>query len=312
MSASVENDLALVIQLLSRRVQPVSENAFQRLLHGRGGNISALCEWHIDQIGAVLLIVAYQNVGWETAWLQALSQWAQGQGLRAVWIQRRYVALAPISVFWGEPTHLPSDMRVTEDGLNYELRFANQNIGLFPDMLAGRRWVRDHCAGVRVLNLFAYTCGFSVAAVAGGAAKVVNIDMSKSSLAWGRRNHELNGHDKTRVQYFGHNVMKSFGRIERLAPFDLIIVDPPSFQRGHFEAPKDYRRLLKRLPDWLIPAGRAMCCLNDPLLSQGRFFAEIIEPSGLSIVEILSAEAGSVAKGQTQALKTVITQKARL
>ena len=50
-------------------------------------------------------------------------------------------------------------------------------------MRYGRRWVRQQAAGKRVLNLFAYTCGFSVAAIAGGAQQVVNLDMAKAALS---------------------------------------------------------------------------------------------------------------------------------
>lgn len=57
-------------------------------------------------------------------------------------------------------------------------------------------------AGLRVLNLFAYTCGFSVAAIAGGAARVVNLDMSRPALSRGRDNHRLNGHDLAQVSFW--------------------------------------------------------------------------------------------------------------
>ncbi len=308
MSADRAEDLRVVQRVLLSRLQHAASKPYLRLLHGRGGDIAAVREWHIDQLGDVLLVVAHRQQTWEAQWLDELTAWARAQGLTGLWIQRRYVALAPISVVWGDATRLNEPMLITEEGLTYELRFANQNIGLFPDMLRGRCWVREHAENARILNLFAYTCGFSVAAVAGGAQGVINMDMSKASLAWGRRNHELNHHDKTRVQYLGHNVMKSFGRIERLAPFDLIIIDPPSFQRGHFEAPRDYKRLLRRLPGWLTPEGegRVMCCLNDPLLSEQQFMADILQPAGLSAIEVLPTRAGSVSADQTQALKIVI------
>ncbi|MBP8271486.1 MAG: class I SAM-dependent methyltransferase, partial [Sphaerotilus sp.] len=49
-------------------------------------------------------------------------------------------------------------------------------------------------------------------------------------------------------------------------PYDLVIVDPPSYQKGSFVAGKDYARLLRRLPDLLAPGGHALLCLNAPEL----------------------------------------------
>ena len=56
-----------------------------------------------------------------------------------------------------------------------------------------RARVRAWAAGKRVLNCFAYTCGFGVAATAGGATRVLNLDLSKSALEWGKANYRANG-----------------------------------------------------------------------------------------------------------------------
>lgn len=152
-----------------------------------------------------------------------------------------------------------------EDGLAYRLDLMrNQNIGLFLDMRHGRRWVREVAAGRRVLNLFAYTCGFSVAAIAGGAEAVVNLDMARAALARGRDNHRLNGHDLGRVSFLGHELFKSWGRLKREGPYGLVIIDPPSFQRGSFELDRDYRKILRRVPELLAPGARVLACVNDP------------------------------------------------
>ena len=64
--------------------------------------------------------------------------------------------------------------------------------GLFLDMANGRRWLQDNSKGKYVLNLFCYTCAFSVAALRGGAEEVVNIDKVKGVIKIGQRNHDLN------------------------------------------------------------------------------------------------------------------------
>ena len=122
--------------------------------------------------------------------------------------------------------------------------------------------------GARVLNLFAYTCAFSVAALQGGAAHVVNIDMARGAIATGQQNHQLNGLHGGAV-FLAHDIFHSWGKITRAGPYELVIVDPPSYQKGSFVATKDYARLLRRLPDLLSDGGHALLCLNAPELSMG-------------------------------------------
>lgn len=66
----------------------------------------------------------------------------------------------------------------------------------------------------KVLNLFAYTCAFSVAALKGGADEVVNMDMSKGALAIGKQNHLLNGLTAG-ARFLGHDIFKSWGKLKK-------------------------------------------------------------------------------------------------
>jgi 23S rRNA (cytosine1962-C5)-methyltransferase len=161
---------------------------------------------------------------------------------------------------------------VTENGSLFRVHLLKgQNHGLFLDMAEGRRWVRAHCAahpGLKVLNLFAYTCAFSVVALQAGARQVVNLDMSQGALAIGQQNHALNGLADG-AAFLAHDLFKSWGKITRAGPYGLVIVDPPSFQKGSFVATKDYARLMRRLPDLLAPGGHALLCLNAPELETG-------------------------------------------
>jgi 23S rRNA (cytosine1962-C5)-methyltransferase len=117
----------------------------------------------------------------------------------------------------------------------------------------------------KVLNLFSYTCAFSVVALQAGARHVLNVDMSQGALAVGQQNHQLNNVGAG-ASFMGHDIFKTWGKITRGGPYDLIIVDPPSFQRGSFVASKDYARLMRRLPDLLEVSGHALLCLNAPEL----------------------------------------------
>ena len=122
-------------------------------------------------------------------------------------------------------------------------------------------------AGKRVLNLFAYTCSFSVAALDGGATHVVNVDMSRSALDWGRENHRLNGQDLRLVSMLPHNLFKSWWKIRQLGPYGVVIIDPPTRQRGSFVAEKQYGQVLKRLPEFAAPGAEVIACLNSPFLN---------------------------------------------
>ena len=161
---------------------------------------------------------------------------------------------------WGAPREA---LDVQERGLRYRVHPGlHRNAGLFLDAAPARAWLRETAAGLRVLNLFAYTCSFSVAALAGGARDVVNLDMAAGALAIGRHNHRLNA--LAGATFLSHELFRSWGALRRRGPFDLVVVDPPSFQRGSFEADRHWPRLLGRLPGLLSGSGRVLVCLNSP------------------------------------------------
>jgi 23S rRNA (cytosine1962-C5)-methyltransferase len=180
-------------------------------------------------------------------------------------LQHRYQPDSCTEALYGA---IPDEWILTEGGLRYRVDFGKkQNTGLFLDMRYGRDWVRANASGKRVLNLFAYTCGFSVAAIEGGAEFVVNLDMSRAALSRGRDNHRLNGHDLNKVSFLGHELFKSWGKVKSGGPYDLVIIDPPSFQKGSFVLTKDYQRVLRKLPELLSAQGTVLACMNDPALS---------------------------------------------
>ncbi len=244
----------------------------RRLFHGRGQRWEGLEQITCDWLQGQLVINLFKEV--EDDFLHALEQGLQTLSQSSLWQQRngscillqhRYAEGAPSQVLWGE---LDAKPIVVESGLKYQLDIGrNQNFGLFLDMRLGRDWVREHARHKTVLNLFAYTCGFSVAAIAGGADKVVNVDMAKGSLSKGRENHLANEHNLNKVSFLGHDIFKSWGKIKKSGPYDLIIIDPPSFQKGSFALTKDYQRILRRLPELLNENGEVLACVNSPMVS---------------------------------------------
>ncbi|WP_201485339.1 class I SAM-dependent methyltransferase [Pseudomonas sp. OF001] len=241
----------------------------RRLFHGRGRRWPGLEHVTVDWLQGVLLVSLFREP--ETDGLQALTAMLLELAGSAAWrhsgahhllLQHRYLADSRMDWLLGAELE---EWLIDEDGLRYKLDLGRkQNNGLFLDMRYGRRWVREQAAGQRVLNLFAYTCGFSVAAIAGGAAQVVNLDMARAALSRGRDNHRLNGHDLAQVEFLGHELFKSWGKVRRYGPYDLIIIDPPSFQKGSFALTSDYRKILRRLPELLSEGGTVLACVNDP------------------------------------------------
>jgi 23S rRNA (cytosine1962-C5)-methyltransferase len=138
------------------------------------------------------------------------------------------VGEARTEALYGE---VPAPFVVREHGFLLEVDLAyGQKTGLFLDHRDNRRYVREHAAGRRVLNLFSYTGAFSVAAALGGAAQVISVDSAAPASAAARRNFELNGIDPSQHGFASED---AFEYLERAAGegrrFDLVIADPPSF-----------------------------------------------------------------------------------
>ncbi len=251
----------------------------QRLFHGRGGLHPGGEHLALDWFAPVLLLTAFAPVAADDAALlcSALqSRWQHrrpGEPFNLV-LQQRHGGRSDTQVLAGS---VPEPHTVQEDESRYGVHLLRgQNHGLFLDMAEGRRWVRLHISAraqpgapphsrPRVLNLFAYTCAFSVVALQAGARQVVNLDMSRGALASGQQNHALNGITNG-AAFLAHDLFTSWGKVTRSGPYDLVIVDPPSYQKGSFVATKDYPRLMRRLPGLLAPGGHALLCLNAPEL----------------------------------------------
>ena len=240
-----------------------------RVFHGRGGLHPGSEHWALDVYPPVVLLTSYQPVGDDDlAAVQAalVERWADihpGEPLNLVF-QHRDEVRADTRLLCGS---VPEPHVVTEAGARFKVHLLRGfNHGLFLDMAAGRRWVHDFAAarpGCKVLNLFAYTCAFSVVALQGGAGQVSNMDMASGALGIGKQNHQLNGLTQG-AGFWPHDVFSSWGKLTRGGPYDLVIADPPSYQKGSFVAEKDYVRLMRRLPDLLAPGGHALLCLNSP------------------------------------------------
>jgi 23S rRNA (cytosine1962-C5)-methyltransferase len=257
----------VTIQELQNHLQTNSQNAneeFQRLFHGRGGLFPEWKHLTIDSIDEILSVAFYAEHENENELIAMLQAFVNASRYKTLVVQRRYLKGAPSEVLSGT---LPENLFIIENGMKIKLNLlSNQNSGYFPDMKIGREFVKENAKDKSVLNLFSYTCAFSVAAKLGGAYSVINVDMSKGALSTGKANHALNAIEPRGVSYLPYNILKSFSTLKRKGPYDLIIIDPPSFQRGSFEATKDYEKIIKRLEELAADDCTLLSCLNSPEL----------------------------------------------
>lgn len=142
------------------------------------------------------------------------------------------------------------------------------NFGLFLDQRERRQWVKNHSQNKRVLNLFSFSCGFSVAAALGGATEVVSVDVSKKYLEWGRENFSLNNIDPQAHKFYDMDSLDYLSYAKKKSmKFDIIICDPPSFSRHKkskkvFKIDKDALMLLTACRDVLSEDGVLLFSTN--------------------------------------------------
>lgn len=282
---------------------------FKRVFHGRGNFYDDFNYLVVDSIDDILLVTFFEKIDEkiETNLVKIFDEIYATKGFKSLIIQRRYLKENVNEAFRGK---LPQNAIARENALKYNLNFSNQNIGIFPDMKKGREFIQSICKDKNVLNLFSYTCAFSVAAISSDASKVVNVDMSKSALTIGRENHRLNNLDTKKVKFLPYNILKSWSRIKKEGPYDIIIIDPPSFQKGSFAATKDYEKIIKRLDELACEKCVVLACLNAPELDS-EFIKNIFNQQAQSFkfVKKLYNQEEFVTDNEERSLKNLVFEK---
>jgi len=156
---------------------------------------------------------------------------------------------------WTFARDLPESWVVEIEKIRFKLAFTDfGHLGIFPEQRAAWNWIRNSVQPeARVLNLFAYSGGSTLAAAQGGA-KVTHLDASKKMVSWAKENAALNELDS--IRWIVDDAQKFLKReIRRGARYDAIIMDPPSFGRGAkgevFKIEKDLRDILESCEELL-------------------------------------------------------------
>ncbi len=161
---------------------------------------------------------------------------------------------------------------VMERALQFGVDFgAGYSVGLFVDQRENRTFVRK-VALRKMLNCFAYTGSFSVAAAAAGAS-TLSIDLSRKSLERARENFALNGLGAAGHRFITDDVLEVIPRLARKGEkFDLIVLDPPTFSRAGrgrtFQVESDFERLLLATLDLAERGARVLLSTNCSKLTE--------------------------------------------
>lgn len=182
----------------------------------------------------------------------------------------------------------------TENRRRYALSLsAGFSCGLFFDMRGVRHDLAKRWVGKRVLNLFAYTCGFGVAL--GRSCEVTNVDVSSRYLDWGRNNYALNGlaaSDEHFVRKDAFEYLEIAKKKQNL--FDAIILDPPSYSAGkrgrsrRFSLRSDLPELVGLALDALASGGELVVAINYESISWQKFETLVLDnaaPRGKRVVQ---------------------------
>ncbi|HMJ14228.1 MAG TPA: class I SAM-dependent rRNA methyltransferase [Polyangiaceae bacterium] len=226
---------------LRARLLPERTTAF-RWLYGEGDGLPGIT---VDVYGEYAVIVTYADA-LELLLPDLVAALRQNRALAGIVFRPREGALRCL---WGRMP--PRDLIVEERGVRLQANLhEGQKTGLFLDHRDNREFIRGAAAGMRVLNLFAYTGAFSLFAALGGASHVTSVDAAAPSMAAARDNFALNGLNADAHAFAVGDVYEFLSQSQsRRELFDVVVCDPPSFAKNKEQkagARKAYARLNAR------------------------------------------------------------------
>lgn len=205
----------------------------------------------------------------------AAGEWLRSQGKSCYWKRLdQHQKESPVHLHGPE---VDAPFLIRENGVSYEISFqSGYSQGIFLDQRDNRAEVRRLMApGMRLLNTFAYTGAFSVAAAMAGA-ETTTLDLSQPYLDWAKRNFSHNGMDPAAHHYCKGDTfhwLRRFAKQGRV--FDGIVLDPPTFSRDEkgkvFRVEEHFGELAALAADVLAPGGWLLCSTNCKNLTLNDF-----------------------------------------
>lgn len=188
------------------------------------------------------------------------------------------------------------DRIVREHGVRYALDVLfSRDAGFYVDTRNVRAWALENLAGKTVLNTFAYTGSLGVAAAAGGAARVVQTDASKTSLNVAKTSYTLNGIAIEKRDFVVGDFFAVMGRLKREdALFDCVFLDAPFFSTGaggRIDLVGEGQRLINKVRP-LVGDGGVLVAINNALFLSGedymRVLGEVCSDGYIEVERLLS------------------------
>ncbi len=237
-------------------VRPPDTDAY-RLVHGEGDRVPGVV---VDAYGttAVLRLDGAGAVALEDTIVSTLFPLLAARGFDRLIVRKGRRGELTVTARVGQLPGAPIEVR--EHGMKLVVDLVHgQKTGLFLDHRESRRRVRELSAGMRVLNLYSYTGGFSVAAGLGGAIEVTSVDVAEGAIRMAEATWAANGLDRSAHRAIARDVPEFLAEKGRGAPmYDRIVSDPPSFAPSEKTVPKaleSYRALHKACLRRLVPGG---------------------------------------------------------
>ena len=267
---------------LRRSFVPAGTTGY-RLLHSEGDHVPGVVADRYGETDVLLLT-------------------AEGAALRRAEIEAAYrEAFSPSSLHVriegernegrGEAVEAP----FVEHGLRFVADLSSgQKTGFFLDQRENRRRVREGSAGKTLLNLFSYSGGFSVSALAGGATRAVDVDASESALALAGRHRRDNGFPDRPEDFVRADVFEDLRlRVAAREGWDVVVCDPPAFARKKSDvdrAARGYKDVLRLAMTLVAPGGTLLACscsglVSAELFQQILFAAALDSGTTFSIIE---------------------------
>lgn len=220
---------------------PAQTDAY-RLINGEGDGIPGLI---IDIYGNAAAVQIY-SLGLEP-FVNVIASTLPKiiPGLRWIW-RRNHVKRASgpaAALMFGKD--MPEKLRFRENGLKFQTDLmSGQKTGFFLDQRDNRALIRQVARGRKAANVCGYTGAFTVAALAGGATRVVTVDSAKPALIEAADNLKINGYDPAKNPLIAAD-MYDFLESDRSETFDLLVVDPPSMARNRADLERAVRAYVK-------------------------------------------------------------------
>ena len=208
-----------------------------------------------------------EKVETAVSWLTTTYPW-----LQAVIVKTRRgetEAAKPGELVWG--TAVSREIR--EQGVRYAIDLTlNRDSSFYLDTRTLRRWLLDQMAGKTVLNTFAYTGSLGVAAMAGGASRVVHVDLNRTFLNLAKTSYTLNGFAIHKRDFLARDFWPQMSQLKRAGEqFDCVLLDPPFFSttaKGTVDLAQNVARLINKVRP-LVHDGGQIVAINNALFYSG-------------------------------------------